>query len=158
MPANICACHFSAVIMGVLLKWGWKIGPVSITCMNDVRENWQVIKRPCSPFNSPPSSLWIITFCLVSGMIMEIEKLFLSASYLKDEWGTYNWLKLSFSSELWWCRGIFFLSSAWSPETHWMAGVFPWLFSVPYVHMVSPKQCTYWGQKYFNFFSQKNQL
>lgn len=94
--------------MGALSKRGWKIGPVSITCTNDVRENWQVIKRPCSPFNSLPSSLWIITFCRVSGMIMEIEKLFLSASYLKDEWGTYNWLKLSFSSELWWCRFFFF--------------------------------------------------
>lgn len=109
MPANICACHFSTVIMEVPLKWGWKIGPMSITCMNDARENWQVIKRPCSLFNSLPSSLWIITFCLVSGMIMEIEKPFLSASYLKDEWGTYNWLKLSFRSELRWCRlGFFF--------------------------------------------------
>lgn len=109
MPANIRACHFSAVIMEALLKRGWKIGPMSITCMSDARGNWQVIKRPRSPFNSLPSSLWIITFCLVSGVIMEIEKPFLAASYLKDEWGTCNWLKLSFRSELRWCRvGFFF--------------------------------------------------
>lgn len=108
MPENVHACHFSTVVVEVLLKRGWKIGPMSITCMNDAQENWQVIKRPCSLFNSLPSSLWITTFCLVSGMIMEIEKPFFSASYLKDKWGTYNWLKLSCRRECQWGSSFFF--------------------------------------------------
>lgn len=129
MPANICACHFSALVVEVLLKRGWKIGPMSITCMNDAWENWQVIKMPCSLLNSLPGSLWITTFCLVSGMIMEIEKPFFSASYLKDKWGTYNWLKLSCSSEQRWCSS--FLSSAWSPEAGRAVSILLWLPPTP---------------------------